>query len=188
MGTGCYIFSPVWRGYMGSSTAAMAAIFLLRLCEYGTKKWQKDRTALNQILNLAVTLVRGLFEVLIEVAWFTLCAVLLPSLSKSGSCWILRRLCGRTTASQRCSISVSSLNSETTVCSTETGVLHGGGVLWKQMLHSTSFYSNPSEKVLYVGGLVQWYEYDLWRDLRVVFTGRAWRRSWRVVWYLFLIF
>ena len=45
---------------------------------------REDRTALNQIFSFVVMLVRGLFEVLIEVDWFTLSNALpLPSLREA---------------------------------------------------------------------------------------------------------
>ena len=51
------------------------------VCEQGIKI-REDRTALNQIFSFVVTLARGLFEVLIEVARFIRCTVrLLSSLS-----------------------------------------------------------------------------------------------------------
>lgn len=59
----------------------IAQIFLLSLSQYekGIKKIREDRTALNQIFSLAIMLVWALFEVLIEVAWFTRSTVVLRS-------------------------------------------------------------------------------------------------------------
>lgn len=65
---------PPWLKY--SSTVSV---------KRGLKKMREDRTALNQIFSFVVMHMWGLFEILIEVDWFTLSNVLpLPSLRGSG--------------------------------------------------------------------------------------------------------